>query len=221
MVEDERPVGEEQGGVGRVGLVGVGAPGLRLQLVAQIADIAEVELEGQARRRRHLPGAQLVVQVVEELLPNPLGGPVGSPDDDLAVSDAVGDMLGERTVAVPHDREARQPVDHRAAVEPEGLVAAGEEGGVGRQRLGVDVEVLHVQVVAGMLRFGGARRGEGRCRPVRGEGEEVGQQLVAVGAADRLGMELHAPQRQVAVAHAHHDPVVGPGQLLECRPEAT
>ena len=87
--------------------MGVGAPGLRLQLVAQIADIAEVEFEGQACRRRHLPGAQLVVQVVEELLPNPLGGPVGPPDDDLAVSDAVGDMLGERTVSVPHERKAR------------------------------------------------------------------------------------------------------------------
>ena len=28
-------------------------------------------------------------------------------------------------------------------------------------------------------------------------------------------MELHAPQRQVAVAHTHHDAVVGPRQLLE------
>ena len=112
VVEDERPVGEEQGGVGRVGRMRGGAPGLRLQLVAQIADIAEVEVERQARRRRDRAGAQLVVQVVEELLPNPLGGPVDPPDDDLAVSDAVGDMLGERTVSVPHDREARQPVDH-------------------------------------------------------------------------------------------------------------
>ena len=75
--------------------------------------------------------------------------------------------------------------------------------------------MLDVQVVARVLRFGGARRGDGRCRPFSGEGEEVGQQLVAVGAADRLGMELHAPQRQVAVAHAHHDAVVGPRQLLE------
>ena len=46
---------------------------------------------------------------------------------------------------------------------------------VGRQRLGVDIEMLDMQVVARLLRFGGARRGEGRCRPVSGEGEEVGQ----------------------------------------------
>jgi len=146
LVEDEGPVGEEQGGVGRVGLVGLDAPGLRLQLVAQIADIAEVELEGQACRRRHRPGAQLVIEVVEELLLNPLGGPVGPPDDDLAVSDGVGDVLGERTVSVTHHREARQSVDHRAAVEPEALVAAGEEGTVGRQRLGVNIEVLTAPV---------------------------------------------------------------------------
>ena len=77
VVEDQGPVGEEQSGVGRVGLVGVGAPGLRLQLVAQIADIAKVELEGQAFRCGHLPGAQLFVEVIEERLPDPLWVPSG------------------------------------------------------------------------------------------------------------------------------------------------
>lgn len=79
----------------------------------------------------------------------------------------------------------------------------------------MDIEVLYVQVVTRLLHFGSARGGDGGRRPLRGEGEEVGQQLVAVGAADRLGMKLQTPQRKSAVAHTHHDAVLGPRQFLE------
>ncbi len=44
---------------------------------------------------------------------------------------------------------------------------------------------------------------------------EVGEQFAAVLAADGLGVELDAPDRQGAVPHAHHDAVLGPGDGLQ------
>ena len=46
-------------------------------------------------------------------------------------------------------------------------------------------------------------------------GEEVAQQVVAADGEDRLGVELHALHRQLAVAQAHHHAVVGLGGDLE------
>ncbi len=44
-----------------------------------------------------------------------------------------------------------------------------------------------------------------------GDGQEIGQDGVAVLAGDALRVELHAEDRQRAVAQAHDQPVLGPG----------
>ena len=46
-------------------------------------------------------------------------------------------------------------------------------------------------------------------------GEEVAQQVVARVGEDRLGVELHAFDRELAVAQPHHQAVVGLGRDLE------
>jgi hypothetical protein len=58
-----------------------------------------------------------------------------------------------------------------------------------------------------------------RAATARAPGErevaEVREQLAAVLAGDRLGMELHPPQRLLAVADAHDDAVLRPRRHLE------
>ena len=48
-----------------------------------------------------------------------------------------------------------------------------------------------------------------------GEIAEVGEQAAPVLGRDRLGMELHPPQRPPAVGHRHQHPVARPGDRLE------
>ena len=50
---------------------------------------------------------------------------------------------------------------------------------------------------------------------LRPEAEEVAQQVLAGAGQDALGVELHALERPLAVAQAHHDAVVRPGRHLE------
>ena len=57
----------------------------------------------------------------------------------------------------------------------------------------------------------GLRAPDRRCR------EEVAQEVVPAGREDRLGMELHAFDRKVAMAQPHHQPVFRLGGDLEHR----
>src|SRR6185295_12235748 len=47
------------------------------------------------------------------------------------------------------------------------------------------------------------------------ESQEIGHQMRPGAGEHGLGMELHAPVRQLAVAQAHESPVVGPGERLQ------
>ena len=53
------------------------------------------------------------------------------------------------------------------------------------------------------------------ARPARADREEVAQEVVPAVGEDRLGVELHALDRELAVAQAHHQPVLGLGGDLE------
>ena len=50
---------------------------------------------------------------------------------------------------------------------------------------------------------------------LRAEAEEVAQEVLAGGGEDALGVELHALERPLAVAQAHHDAAVRPRRDLE------
>src|SRR5436305_8080239 len=47
--------------------------------------------------------------------------------------------------------------------------------------------------------------------------EKIGQQARPGAGEHRLGVELHAPEGELAVAHAHQGTVVRPGQRLQLR----
>ena len=142
----------------------------------------------------------------------------------MPVVDVGGHDRAERAAARAHEREARALV-HLAAVEPEGVAVVAVE--VDEHLLGVvqPVDALDLQAQARAL-----RRRPLRSAPVRGRlGErgalaaghsgghvaEVGEQAAAPVGADRLGMELDAPHRPLAVGRAHDDAVGGPGDRLE------
>jgi hypothetical protein len=211
VVDGEHAVGEEQGGVRGVGVVGGVAAGLGLELVAEAADVAEVEVERQPGRRGGGAPAQLLVEVVEERPAHALV-PAGAVDVDDAVGDVEGDVFGERAGAVAHEREARQARDHRAAVQPEAGRLAAEQLAVGHLWVRPDRDAAHVHAVA-RLPAVGRRRGDAAARERKIA--EVGEQLAAVLGDDRLGMKLDAPQRPLVVSDAHHHAVVGPGHDLE------
>ena len=71
-----------------------------LQLVAEVADKAAVEVERQAVGAGSAARAQLVGEVVEELF-ELARRRRRAPTCTTPVGDVVGDMLGERTVAAP------------------------------------------------------------------------------------------------------------------------
>lgn len=216
VIQDDHPVHEHQGRVRVVGAVHGLAGRLGLQLVPQVADVAEVELEGQAVRYRDGTPAELFFQVGEEPAVDLGVRPVGAADGHGLVGDAVGEVLAQRAVRAAEEGESGEPVDDGAAVQPEGRAGAGEEGvvdpfGGGQFTDLADVHLVGVQLVAsGRLRGGAARGGEG-------EVPEVGQDFPAALAADGLGVELHAPEGLFAVAQPHDDAVVGPGDRLQLR----
>src|SRR4051794_29683061 len=111
VVEGDDAVGEEKRGVRVLGFMERGVAALGLELIAEVADEAAVELEGEVRelRRAKLGGA--AVEVVED---RSLGTKV------------VGNHFGEWTARVPHEREARALASARA-VEPKGILAVPEE----------------------------------------------------------------------------------------------
>ena len=128
------PVAEQQGGVRGLRLVGRPPPHLRLELVAEVADVAEVEVERQPAVLGIRPRRSCAVQVVEDCCLIRSGARPAT-DQDLAVGDAVAGVLGERPAATAQEGETRQLLYHRAAVQPEALLRTGEQGFVSGERL--------------------------------------------------------------------------------------
>ena len=218
VVERQEAVGEHQRRVGRVGAVRRLAAALRLQLIAEVADIAAVEVERQ-RGGRRAPRAELVVEVGQQ---RPVGllDPTGGAYRHAAARDVVRQQLRERAAVVAHEREAPACIRRRgAAVEPERDLAIRVQRrervlGVERQRepaVAHDRLAAHEPLLVATQARAAARRGGQR------EVAEVAQQPRAVLGADRLGMELHAPQRRLEVAHAHQHAVVGPRERMQSR----
>ncbi len=226
MIEGEQAVGEEERGVRQRGVVRALAAAVGLELVAEVADEAAVEVERQPRIGQ-AQAAHLALEVVEERaghgfrLPPPL-------DPDLAAARLAGDRRPERPAAVAHEGEAGAVVDP-AAVEPEGRVGVGEQGREGALGVVEPVEPAQLQLEAGRGRPGGrravglgslrklARPRRRRRRAPGAEVAEVGQQQAAVLAADRLRVELDPPLRPGAVRERHQNAVVAPGERLELR----
>ncbi len=190
--------------------------GVGLELVPQVAHVAQRERERQVAAPGDRALGEAAVDVVEEggvelghRLPGALFAHQG-------LGDAVGDELGARTRPVPEDGEPRVRFGGGAAVQPEAVRTVGE------QRL---EHPLRVGVVVDPAAFEDQRRGRrgrrgrrdrlGWVRPGGGRVAEVRQQLAAVLGADRLGVELHPPQRPGPVGDPHQESVLGPGDGLE------
>ena len=143
MVEGDQPVGEDEGGVGHRGPVGAAAFAVGLQLVAEVADEAAVEVErqvvGEIAQAPHLPA-----QVVEDRLGQHLG--LAAPlDAHLTGADVVGDRRAERPATGAHEGEAGALVEP-AAVEPEGVGAVAVEVDEGALGVVEGVQPLHLQL---------------------------------------------------------------------------
>ena len=214
------------------------AAGVRFELVAEIADVPQTERERQLRLRSHRTRPQLGVEVVEEGAADLLRCTVRMFDSHSHFRDPVGHILGVGARAVSHDGVATVGLLGRRPVEPIAVRATGEQSFIDAVRVH---HVVHpnrsdpVFLVPIPRRFTPRRftrrRLTGRAlrrrrRPTRPDRDpavrshpcgrrEVGQQLPAVLAADRLRMELHPPHRQHPVAHRHQDAVVGPRLLLQ------
>ena len=219
MVERDQAVREQQRGIGhRGGMHGV-AVAVSLELVAEVANEAAVEVEGQLVVERLQPG-QLAAQVVEDRLVPDLGA-AAPLDGDLRGGRVVAHQRAERACVGAHEREARPLVGDARAVEPERGPRPAEQ--VREHALGVRerVEAAHVQSQCG------ASGRDRRDPPVRGPGPsvarcaapreipEVGEQRVPVLGADRFRMELHPPLRPPAVTERHEHAVRRPGDRLE------
>ncbi len=213
MVDREHPIGEQERRVGRRRAVRRLAAGLRLELVAEAADVAEVEVERQPGRQRRGAGAQLLVEIVEERPLDPLPRALAL-DRHGARREVVGHVLRERPRAISHEGEARQAVDHRARVQPEAMLVRREQLAMHELGIGQHGHSAHVDLVRACGLARGARRpalaAMGEC-----EVAEVREQVAPVLRGDRLGVKLHAPQRLAAVAQAHDDVVLRPGDDLE------
>ena len=107
VVEGDEAVGEDEGGVGVRGAVGVGAGAVGFELIAEVADEAAVEVEGEVGGE----GAQaleLALEVVEDRLGQDFGLPPAL-DRDLLGVDVVGDVAASGPEASPM-KEKRPPL---------------------------------------------------------------------------------------------------------------
>ena len=100
MVDCDQAVAEDEGGVRGIGAVGVGPTGLGLQLVAEVADQAAIEVEGKV--------------VVGD--PQSLQLSLDRREDRISLSHLIGEELAERT-GRPEERKPR-PVPFYRGVEP-------------------------------------------------------------------------------------------------------
>ena len=227
VIEGEHPVGKQKGGVGQRRVVRVGAAALCLQLVAEVADEAAVKVEGKLIAGLAQAG-DLAAEVVEDRLPDHFAG--GAPlDAQRACADVVCEDSRQRAVRVAHEGEATL-LTGNAAVKPEGGLAVAEQLGEGRLRVVDPRESLHLQLELRAAGHAIARHARDDTAPagpavranrpslgveLAGEVAEVGEQPAAVLGADRLRMELDAPQRALAVGDGHEHAVARARQRLQ------
>jgi hypothetical protein len=221
VVDDDEPVGQQQERVGQLGLVRRGRAAVGLQLVAEVADEAAVEVERQLGALR-VQARELTAEVRQQRL---VADAVGSRlrHRQLRSADAVAQLAAQLAVRRAHEREAREGRIDAAGVQPERGLAVAEDGG--ERALGVARAREHAvrrphgaararrRAAAGHDRAGrqgGAAAGRSRVAP-RCHRDEVRHELRAVLGADRLGMKLHAPGGPAAVADRHQRAVLGPG----------
>ena len=168
MVEDHAPVGEQQRGVRVFGAVADPAAALGLEFVAQVADPAAAEVEGEFLAADDPGGAQAVVQPVQER-PDLPAGALSRAYGDRAGGGVGRDHLREGAVGRSHHREAAQARIGPAAVEPEREGVVEEECLVDLLRAARGGERLDQQPVRhprrGVRAPGrGGRGGRGRAR---------------------------------------------------------
>ena len=222
VVEGDHPVGEDEEGVRQRRGVGAGALAVGLQLVAEVAGEAAVEVEGKVVGEV-AQAPHLAREVVEDRLVQDPRLAAGA-DGQLAAVDVVGDRRPERPGGVAHEGEAGAAVEH-VAVEPEGVGAGAVEVGEGALGVAGGVEALDPQLEPRAAGDRAARRARVEAHGARlaaagvldREVAEAGQHRPPVLGADRLGMELQAPLRPLAVGDRHQDPVAGPGDALQRR----
>lgn len=153
------------------------------------AELGQVDLEGQRLSVLHL-----------QLLDGTLVGGLPDTGSDL------GDVEVFAGAVAFHDDEAfAHDFLHRAEAMRAGqALAAAADGVVPLAESGL--QDLRVFVVA--------------ARTIhRSEAQEVRQKIESVLRRERFGMELHAPDREVAVPQAHHEAVVGPRSDFEASRE--
>src|SRR5689334_25408279 len=109
-----------------LGSVRGGVAALGLELVAEVADEAAVELEGEVGQLGGAEFGDAAVEVVE---------------DRPVRAEAVGDHLGEWAARVAHEREA-SPRSRARAIEPKRVVALGVESEKSDFRIRGGVESL-------------------------------------------------------------------------------
>ena len=203
MVERDQPVAEDERGVRQRGAVHERATALGLELVAEIAGEPAGEVERQLGGVGPQAG-QLALAVVEHALAQLLAL-ARTIDAEHPGRDVVAHDPAERAVGGAHEREAREPRLRARAVEPDGVVAVAverDEDGFGVAP-GRERAVVHAR--AGRRPGGGPRRARRPASLRVREVAEVAQQRAAVLGGDRLGVELHPPERARPVREPHHD----------------
>ena len=211
VVEGDQPVAEHERGVGQRRPVHERASTLGLELVAEVAREAAGEVERQLRSGG-TQTLELARAVVEDALPQ-LRDTSGALDRERPRRDVVAHDLSERAVGRAHEGEAREPGLRARAVEPDGVLVVAVERDERRLR----VAPSDGPVVDATLRSVGRGRAHPRA-PVRaGEVAEVAQQRGAVLGRDRLGVELDAPHRPLAMLEPHHDVVGRPRRHAQGR----
>ncbi len=233
MIEGDQAVGEDEGGIGQGGLMRGIAAALGLQLITEVTGETAIELEGQAAGR-HAQALRLCGEVVEDRLPAQLTL-TPTLDPHLALADVVGDGPSQRTAVVAHEGKASARV-HPATVKPERALTfpiQADESQLGVNRV---LEPFHLQLRRGSdgdtpgradtqsgrppsprtqaLNWSRPRVRAGvspSLPPPTTQITKVLEQPPPVLCADRLGVELDAPEGAVAVFERHQHPIARPG----------
>ena len=215
VVEGDQPVAEHERGVGQRRAVHELAAAVGLELVAEVAGEAAGEVERQPGRIG-VQARELALAVGEDALAQLLP-PARALDRERARGDLVAHDLAERAVGSAHEREAREAGLRARAVEPDRVLAVAVE----RDERGLGVAPRLQRTVqdadAGGASAGVARRGRRGASLLARQVAEVAHQRAPVLGGDRLGVELHAPQRPLAVLEPHDDLVGRPRRHAQRR----
>ncbi|KYF86019.1 hypothetical protein BE20_30345 [Sorangium cellulosum] len=147
----------------------------------------------------------------------------GLPSDMAGVSRPPGPLALQRVAAAPRLSMASValPMNEKRPSRPAAVRRRGEE--VGEGPLGVDPgepDVPHAAARPRAPQRGRRARAGARSPPAagffHGDVTEVGEDLLAVLRADRLGVELHAVERPILDLEGHDEPVAArPGGHLD------